>query len=155
MLNKLIILILLFISFGLLNASELHTFTSDLCTGYVEGTLKNPHQWERCCIEHDLYLWAGGSKLDRKLTDQRLRRCVKATGAPIHAQLIFLGVRLGSYSPIKFKGKAWSNGWKTPRPSLPLTNNEIDVIEEFLTYQPPQQLSTEEIEHFVEELRKR
>lgn len=134
---------------------SLHPFSTDYCTGYPEGTFAQPHLWEKCCVEHDLYLWAGGSRIDRNKTDKKLRSCVASTGATTHAKLIYFGVRLGSYSPIKFPGKLWSNGWTPRRKTSPLTLDEITTIEEFLKDNPPAILSSQDIEAFIAELKYR
>ncbi len=151
------LLAILFIlnSSWLLASSKLIPFTTDYCTGYPEGTLAQPGLWSKCCVEHDLYLWAGGSKNDRKQTDQRLRKCVAATGASLHSQLIYLGVRLGSYSPLKFKGKDWGNGWNPRRSNFALSQSEILTIEEFLKDNPPSALSNLEVDGLIANLKNR
>jgi hypothetical protein len=95
------------------NASEtLKPFLTDYCTAYPEGTLKNPDQWKHCCVEHDLFFWAGGSVEDRKMTDLRLKKCVEDSGAPIQARLIYAAVSIGGQSPIRFKTKEWGHAWE-------------------------------------------
>ncbi len=92
-------------------AQDLIPFETDYCTGYAEGTHEQPNLWKQCCIEHDLYFWAGGSQADRNQTDLRLKSCIEKTGATFQANLMYLGVRIGGMSPIKFKGKQWGNAW--------------------------------------------
>jgi hypothetical protein len=103
-------------------------FTTDYCTGYPEGTLSQPRLWAHCCLEHDLYYWAGGTKTDCDETDLRLRTCVEQTGAVIHARIMYMGVRLGKKSPIKFETKKWGNGWGAKRSYEALTSQEVDII---------------------------
>jgi hypothetical protein len=123
--------ILLFFS-PALKAESLNGFKTDYCTGYVEGTRQNPDLWKHCCVEHDLYFWAGGSKKDRSKSDERLKACVSSTGQKMHAELIFLGVYFGGLSPFKIQGKQWGNGWKN-RPSYEkLTEQETFEIFHFL-----------------------
>jgi hypothetical protein len=112
---------------------KLRPFTTDGCTGFFNGTQKDPNLWLHCCIEHDIYLWAGGTKNSRYKADQRLKNCVEATGEKWIANLMYIAVRLGSYSPIKLKTKKWGNGWNPERPNTPLTIDEILLIEEELT----------------------
>ena len=97
------------ISYG--SEEQLIPFETDYCTGYAEGTRELPNLWKHCCVEHDLYFWAGGSQADRNQTDSRLKSCIEKTGATFQANLMYLGVRIGGMSPIKFKGKQWGNAW--------------------------------------------
>lgn len=91
-----------------------HPFVTDGCTFFPDGTRSEPKLWEECCIEHDLHLWAGGTLAARLKTDQRLRECVREKGQAAIAELMYLSVRLGSYSPRKMKGKEWGNAWAVP-----------------------------------------
>lgn len=91
--------------------TELQPFVTDYCTAYAEGTSSNPNQWKHCCVEHDLYFWAGGSMQDRKLADINLRDCVAETGAIVQSQLIYAAVTIGGQSPIRFKTKQWGHAW--------------------------------------------
>lgn len=155
---KFVIYILAFILSSTTYAStnlRLREFTTDFCTAYPEGTFAQPHLWAKCCVEHDLFLWAGGSKKDRNDVDKNLKKCVAETGATIHSKLIYFGVRLGSYSPIKFKGKLWGNGWIPRRKEAPLTKEEILFIEEFLKDHPSDALSTHEIDSLINSLKGR
>jgi hypothetical protein len=109
--------------------SELRPFVTDYCTAYPEGTFRNRQLWRHCCLEHDLYLWVGGTRQDRLHTDLRLRSCVAATGEVLQSHLIYLGVRAGNYSPIKIPTKKWGHGWENRNPYAPLQSEEIDLIE--------------------------
>lgn len=92
-------------------ANGIKPFTTDNCTGFSEGTHRHPDLWKDCCVEHDLYFWAGGNRSDRNLADLRLRDCIAARGEVFMSKIIYSGVRLGSLSPFKLQGK-WGNGWK-------------------------------------------
>lgn len=151
----LLAILFLFNSTLLLASSKLIPFSTDFCTAYPEGTFSHPNLWAKCCVEHDLFLWAGGSKKDRNEVDKNLKRCVAGTGATIHSKLIYFGVRLGSYSPIKFKGKLWGNGWNPRRKDAPLTKEEISFIEDFLKDHPSDALSTHEIDSLIDSLKSR
>lgn len=94
------------------NASDtLKPFLTDYCTAYPEGTRERPDQWKHCCVEHDLFFWAGGSMEDRKRTDLRLKECVERAGAPVQARLIYAAVSIGGKSPVRFKTKEWGHAW--------------------------------------------
>lgn len=110
-------------------STPLKKFHTDYCTAYVEGTRERPGIWKHCCLEHDLYFWAGGSYDDRKESDLRLGRCVNATGEHAQAKLMYAAVALGGISPIKFKGQYFGNSWPASRPRYtPLSKAEIEVI---------------------------
>lgn len=105
--------------------NSLKAFQTDGCTLFVDGTAKKPELWRHCCVEHDMRYWFGGSKKDMDQTDLRLRECVKDVAGPAWAELIYMGVRTGHYSPIKNKSK-WSWGWTIQREKTPLTSIESD-----------------------------
>ena len=103
---------------------ELKPFATDYCTLYVEGTRAQPNLWRHCCVEHDLYFWAGGNLEDKKATDQRLKSCVKKTGAATQAVLIYTAVVIGGHSPVHIKAKQWGNTWGERQRYLTLTEDE-------------------------------
>lgn len=62
----------------------------DCCTLYPEG------DWSMCCLAHD-YACAD-AEAKRSVTarldaDLQLRRCVESKGHPIHAAIMYAGVR--------------------------------------------------------------
>lgn len=137
MLKILVLFGVLFVGQSSFAQEELAPFETDFCTGYIEGTLDNPEAWKLCCVEHDMFFWAGGSKEDRKKADLNLRACVEESGHPKHAALIYYSVRLGSYSPIKFSGKKWNFGWPFRPTHQELSNDDLDQIEDHLfTFYP-------------------
>lgn len=149
--NRAILPALLIFSSAL--ASSLKPFHSNLCTGFPPGTKTNPNQWRHCCIEHDLDFWAGGCKHHRISADKRLRSCVEQTGAREIAFLMYLGVRIGSYSPFKIKEERWGNGWLDGRPDgQALTRIDLESIRSELNSNPPEQLDPESILRFTAKL---
>jgi hypothetical protein len=128
------IVFLFFLSAAMLSAhakksSPLKPFLTDYCTAYYEGTRERPGVWKHCCLEHDLYFWAGGSRSDRQGTDFRLGKCVEATGEVEQARLMYAAVALGGLSPIKFRAKHFGNAWDNSRPRyIRLTSEETQVI---------------------------
>ena len=132
-------------------ASEVPGFTTDMCTGYGEGTREEPLLWAECCKTHDLYFWAGGTRYHRKLADKALKACVKEKGGGIHAKLIYLGVRIGGFSPIKIKGKQWGNAWGRKVRKTLLSGEEIQSLE--LSLRQNSELGTEIIDSFIEDLK--
>ena len=85
-----------------------HHFTTDGCSGWPDST------WVRCCIEHDIAYWCGGSCKDREHADEVLRECVAANGGPWGmGTMMYLGTRLGGppWYPFSFR---WAYGWDWP-----------------------------------------
>lgn len=157
---KWIVLALFFLALsGHLSAAEgiLRPFLTDGCTGYPEGTQDEPTLWHHCCVFHDLEFWAGGELRDRKFMDLRLRDCVASTGEVHHAKLIYIGVRVGSHSPVKKAGMQWGNAWDAKKTRVTsLAASEIDLIENEiskLAYDPL--LTSEERRDFILQLRNR
>lgn len=134
-----------------LNGEIVRAFTTDLCTGYKEGTRAEPKLWEQCCVMHDLRLWAGGTRKQRKFADKTLRRCVKESGSSWHANWMYLGVRLGSLSPWKLKGKHFGNAFSEKTHYKDLTVSDIETLEKSLIQQG--KLSKPVIDSFIQELK--
>ena len=139
------------------SAAELRPFKTDGCTGYADGTRKKPGLWKHCCVEHDLGFWAGGDSRERRLTDERLRDCIAATGEKLQAEIIYLGVRLGSYSPMKIRGMQWGNAWSPwATRKEKLLSGEIDSLEDEILreiYDPI--LGLDQRRDFIDRLRAR
>ena len=110
-------------------ADDVRPFKTDFCTNFAEGTRDEPALWKHCCLVHDMFFWAGGSKADRDIADLDLRSCITKTGATQIANLMYLGVRAGSLSPIKYPDKQWNNGWKERPTFQALTSKDIDKVE--------------------------
>lgn len=109
--------------------SKLSPLKTDYCTNYPEGTRETPDLWKHCCLMHDMYFWAGGNKKDRDNADHELRSCIKATGAIAQSRLMYLAVRLGSYSPLKYPKKKWNHGWAKRPEFQTLSRDDILEIE--------------------------
>ena len=136
------------------NDGTLKPFLTDYCTAYAEGTREKPELWKHCCIEHDLYFWAGGSRDDRKESDLRLKHCVEATGEVEIARLIYAAVSIGGASPIRFKTKEWGHAFENRERYLALTSDETTLIIDQLEQQPSE-LSLELKTSFYEQLNSR
>jgi len=121
-------------------------FVTDFCTLYPEGTKDDPSAWKHCCIAHDLFMWAGGEKSDRVKADLDLKECVIQSGYEDHANRIYLGVRLGSLSPIKFEDKAWGNAWIGRERNAKLSEEETFSLIEQIENHP--EVNIETYQHF-------
>lgn len=105
-------LILLFISTTSYSSEikQLKNFKTDFCTYFPEGTGARPTLWKDCCIYHDMKYWIGGTHAEQDKADITLRECVRKKANGFYAGLMYRGVRLGHYSPIKSKYR-WGWGW--------------------------------------------
>jgi len=126
-------------------SNELKPFITDYCTMFVDGTPTNPNLWKHCCIEHDIHYWYGGSLKDQDITDLKLKSCVEAAAGTYWADIIYLGVRAGHYSPVKNVHK-WSWGWEQQRKKIEISDKEkLYVIEEIRKLP----LDTEQLNRYI------
>jgi hypothetical protein len=95
-------------------AFAISPFTSDGCSMFPDGTLKEQEVWLSCCTAHDLAYWQGGTKEQRLAADKALQQCVTKVNHPNIANLMLQGVRVGGspYLPTSFR---WGYGWPFPR----------------------------------------
>ena len=112
-----------------LKASEakLTAFETDGCTLFVDGPTSSPALWKHCCVDHDLRYWFGGTVNDRDKADFRLKECVQKVAGATWGSIIYNGVRVGHYSPIKNKYR-WGWGWTPKREKSPLTSEESNIV---------------------------
>ena len=121
-------------------AAELHDFTSDGCSLFPDGNLKDRALWCDCCLAHDISYWRGGTKEDRKRADETLRECVRErTGSKALADLMYDGVRTGGH-PAFPTWYRWGYGWKYGKNYAPLTEQEnqqvISKLKEYYAKHP-------------------
>ncbi len=109
-------------------ADELKPFTSDGCSAFPEGTLKQNQLWLSCCEQHDLAYWKGGTYQQRLDADKVLRSCVENVGEQEIAILMLAGVRVGGtpFLPTEFR---WGYGWSYPRFYGELNEDELKQVE--------------------------
>ena len=126
---RLFILLSFFISI-FANAENIKPFTSDGCSAFPDGTLKNKNVWLKCCVEHDKAYWMGGTYKERKKADKALKKCVAEVGHSGIALLMFAGVRVGGtpYLPTGFR---WGYGWPYLRGYKALTDEENKEVERY------------------------
>jgi hypothetical protein len=122
---------------------KLKPFETDGCTMFVEGTKEKPNLWKHCCVEHDLRYWFGGSESDMDTADLRLKSCVQKVAGDNWAALIYNGVRVGHYSPIKNK-YYWSWAWSVKREKVALNSEETQYVVKLLRNLSLKEISVEE-----------
>ena len=112
-----------------IQADELKPFTTDGCSVFPDGTVKQQSLWVNCCIRHDLAYWKGGNNEDRQVADQALSSCVAEVGEPAIAQIMLAGVRVGGspYFPTWYR---WGYGWSYPRGYQSLSGEEKQQVRE-------------------------
>ena len=112
-------------------ADALKPFRSDGCSSFPDGTIQQSTLWLRCCYQHDLSYWQGGTKLQRMVADYDLQQCVNAVGEPTIAKLMLAGVRVGGspYFPTTYR---WGYGWSYMRGYKPLDANEKTQVQQML-----------------------
>ena len=113
-------------------APALQPFVSDGCTLFPNGTPGQHNLWCRCCAQHDLAYWAGGTAEQRVAADNALRECVNAvSGWPLLGTVMRSGVRVGG-TPSFNTGFRWGYGWSDHRTYQPLTAAEQGMVERLL-----------------------
>ncbi len=121
------LLFILMVFPSLVFGSELKLFTTDGCSSFPDGTVKQQSLWINCCIKHDLAYWKGGSYDERLVADQALQLCVSEVGESDIANIMLAGVRVGGspYFPTSYR---WGYGWPYLRGYKPLTNEEKSQV---------------------------
>lgn len=82
-------------------------FTSDACSLFPNELFGK--DIGSLCIEHDISYWAGGSALERKSADLKLRDDVNAI-LPVWGDIMYWGVRIGGH-PILPLPWRWNYGY--------------------------------------------
>lgn len=109
------------------HGDELKPFTTDGCSVFPDGTIKQQSLWVSCCIRHDLAYWKGGTFEERQQADQALEQCVIDIGRPEIASIMHMGVRVGG-SPFFPTSYRWGYGWSYLRGYKPLSEEEKKLI---------------------------
>ncbi|MFC1462867.1 hypothetical protein ACFLQU_04595 [Verrucomicrobiota bacterium] len=106
----------------------LRPFVSDGCSLFPDGTIKEKEKWKKCCVEHDIAYWQGGTKQDRINADIKLRDDILAkTGNKGLAEMVYQAVRTwgGPAFPSWYR---WGYGWPYGRGYSSLTKRERKQI---------------------------
>jgi hypothetical protein len=115
-----------------ISAGDLRDFTSDGCSLFPEGNLKDRRLWCDCCFSHDISYWRGGSREERDHADDLFRECVRErTHSRSLADLMYEGVRAGGH-PAFHTWYRWGYGWKYGRGYAALSEQERQQAREKL-----------------------
>ncbi len=113
-------------------AADLRPFTSDGCSLFSDGTIKDRAKWCDCCLNHDIAYWRGGIAAERKAADLALRDCVlERTKDKSLAETMYLGVRAGGH-PAFPTWYRWGYGWSYGRGYEPLSDTDQRQVQEQL-----------------------
>ena len=131
-----IIIFTSFLGIGLHNVSaspaDLKPFTSDGCSLFPDGSIKDRVKWCDCCLNHDISYWQGGTADRRKKADRELRACVELrTKDKVLAETMYLGVRAGGH-PAFPTWYRWGYGWNYGRGYATLTDAEKQQVKTLL-----------------------
>ena len=110
----------------------LRDFKSDGCSLFPDRSLIEDIDWCKCCLEHDIAYWQGGTEAQRLEADRRLRECVlKKTGNQALAETMYQGVRFGG-SPYFYNWYRWGYGWSYERKYQALSLEEQRMVSDKL-----------------------
>ena len=125
--RKFILLIILIVLPTYAVSDTLRPFSSDGCSSFPDGTIKQNELWLSCCQQHDYQYWKGGTYQQRLDADNELEACVANVGEPEIALLMLAGVRVGGtpFLPTKFR---WGYGWSYPKFYGELTPSELEQV---------------------------
>lgn len=129
------------------------SFQSDFCTLWPDAAFNS--DWSECCYQHDLYYWAGGTSVERKKADQRLKSCVEKNSTRLNGALMFWGIQIGALSPFKLKSQQWGNAWGDDVHQNSLGQDDIRQLEASLYLDLPPNMSHSDIDSFIEDLKSR
>ncbi len=130
--NVLSILVFVLLAAPAAAGADLRSFTSDGCSLFPDGTIKDRQKWCECCFQHDIAYWQGGTEEERKKADDELRNCVlERTKDKTLAETMYLGVRAGGH-PVFPNWYRWAYGWPYGRGYKPLTDAEKEQVLERL-----------------------
>ena len=109
--------------------SGIKPFSTDGCSLFPDGTFSKPERWLECCTRHDMDYWRGGTREERRRSDQNLRACIVELGYPKLAEFMYNGVRWGG-APWWPSWYRWGYGWDYLRGYRPLSNKEKQSVQE-------------------------
>ena len=124
---KTIVSVLCVLVLGACSTKVIKPFTTDGCSSFPDGTLKQKNLWLACCTAHDFAYWQGGTYHERLTADKELQACVAKVGEPAVAMLMLAGVRVGGspFLPTTFR---WGYGWPYPRLYKALSADETAQV---------------------------
>ncbi len=94
---------------------------------FPDGNIFDNAKWVKCCIQHDLSYWKGGTKAEREKADNDLQMCVADVGEKGISAVMHFGVKIGG-APVYPTWYRWGYGWPYSRGYKPLSEKEVDQV---------------------------
>jgi hypothetical protein len=88
-------------------------FRTDGCSMWPDGMFTG-ETWQRCCVEHDMAYWCGGTRAMRKDADRELRECVGREYRSWMGAVMYPGVYLGGAPHVPAYWR-WGYGHRYPK----------------------------------------
>ena len=85
-------------------------FTTDGCSHYPDGSIGGDNEWRECCLIHDMEYWCGGTRDERRKSDENLKQCVAKKGFPEQGKIMRWGTTIGGSPAYPFPWR-WGYGW--------------------------------------------
>ncbi len=106
----------------------LEPFTNAGCEFFPTSSFADTTNVSRCCLEHDMAYWQGGTEDERWAADQAFRDClISVTGNERLADMMYDAVRMGG-TPHFPSWYRWGYGWKSSRAYGPLSEEDREVV---------------------------
>lgn len=110
--------------------NTLKPFSTDGCSAVPDFDIV------KCCIEHDIAYWQGGTYEQRLEADKDLKQCIADTrDGNILANIFYYGVRVGG-GPSSMKHYRWGYGWNYKIGYRELSNNEKKQVQKLYPQNP-------------------
>ncbi len=115
---------------------EIASFSSDGCSGFIDGTPTDTDAWSYCCEVHDIAYWAGvGGEAMHSKADQDLKQCIDKAGYPNIAEVVYDAVRVmripNITMPLPFR---WGYGWPGVNGYNEFNQSQLYSIKDNLPY---------------------
>ena len=111
---------------------KLDPFTNAGCAFFPTVSFSTETDVSRCCLEHDMAYWHGGTEDERWAVDEAFREClISITGSEKLAEMIVDAARLGGTSHFP-SWYGWGYGWRPPRGYAPLSEKEKELVRTIL-----------------------
>ena len=108
---------------------KLNPFTNAGCEFFPSASFAETTNASRCCLEHDMAYWHGGTEDERWAADQAFKEClISATGSESLAEMMYDAVRLGG-TPHFPSWYRWGYGWRSSRAYGPLSEEDKELVQ--------------------------
>jgi hypothetical protein len=107
---------------------KIDPFTNAGCAFFPTSAFGTETAVSRCCLEHDIAYWQGGTQDERWAADEAFRAClISCTGNERLAEMMVDAVRMGG-TPHFPSWYGWGYGWNPARGYTQLTAEEQELV---------------------------